>query len=85
MADAMIERGYKRVKGPQPDGEAVTWWFFRSWEDGFAFARGGRCGTSREARHLLSDLHHLADREHQAWLRRPTHELMMDGSLRPLA
>lgn len=85
MQSTMIECGYERIMGPEPHPEAVTWWFFRSWDDGFAFARGGRCATSRIARRQLDSLSDQSEYEHLQWIGRPTHELMKDGTLRPLA
>lgn len=79
----MIKSGYHRMT-PHHADDAVSWWFFRTWKDGFAFGRGGRCRTSREARHLITDLYNASEHQHHEWLRRPTHQLLPTGEIEGL-
>lgn len=76
----MIKSGFQRII-PHQDPEAVAWWFVREFEDGFIYARGGRCRTTREARHLYRQHWDLSGREHVEFEERPLFFLREDGSL----
>lgn len=76
----MTAQGYVRlIAGRHP--EAVSWWFVRTFDDGFVYARGGRCRTARQARAILQGLWTAAGAEHRAWIERASHRLRRDGSL----
>lgn len=64
LADRKIEQGHRRVL-PHADPCAVAWWFVHR-EDGFVFARGGRCRTSKLARSLIHRAAIQAREEFQA-------------------
>jgi hypothetical protein len=74
--------GFARVN-PYPADDAVQWWYYWPYEDGWAFARGGSCRTLRQARRHLRDCHGIRERERNRFLRQPDAELLDDGSLRP--
>lgn len=77
----MISSGHVRLGTQMYSEVAVQWWYFRDFEDGWAFARGGRCRTTREARKLISDCHHECVRERHYFQSRPDMEMLKDGSL----
>lgn len=78
----MIEQGYERTIAGQ-HRSAVRWWYTEQ-RDGFTFARGGRCSTSREARHLIDAARLLAMLERTHEREFPTHTLLEDGGLRAI-
>ena len=67
----MTRSGYKRLT-PNERPDAVTWWFYRDFEDGFCYARGGRTDKVRHARKHIREQHDIAIAEHRAFLNRPT-------------
>jgi hypothetical protein len=79
----MRSQGHTRLAGQQHNPVAVQWWYFRDYEDGWAFARGGRVRTTREARKKIRDCDHECSRERHYFESRPTHEMLDDGSLVP--
>lgn len=76
--------GYVRVTDNRLHTDAVQWWYFWEYEDGWAFARGGTCRTIREARHLIESCHRQRARERQRFFERPVAVLEKDGSLTPI-
>ncbi len=81
----MSDLGYVRIGTDfQQSEQAVQWWYFWSYDDGWAFARGGNCRTLREARHKLSECHGIRERERARFLGRYDYQLMEDGSLREI-
>lgn len=77
-----MSQGYVRVTDDQMHPDAVQWWYW--WQKpGWAFARGGRCRTIREARQLIRQAHGEMQREYYVFRNRPEAELLNDGSLRP--
>lgn len=84
MNASHFQMGAERLT-PKTRDDAVSWWFYRSFDDGFGFARGGRSRTKRDARHLIDAARKEADREHGIWLGRPTHTFSDDfADLTPL-
>ena len=79
----MRTQGHIRLAGQDSNPLAVQWWYFRDYEDGWAFARGGRVRTTREARKAIRDADHECLRERHYFESRPTHEMLEDGSLVP--
>lgn len=78
-----MSQGYVRVTDDRMHPEAVQWWYW--WQkEGWAFARGGRCRTIREARRLIREAHAEMQREYDAFTNRPDGVLQPDGSIRPL-
>lgn len=76
-----MSQGYVRVTDDRMHPDAVQWWFW--WQkEGWAFARGGRCRTIREARKMIRAAYGEMQREHHAFLHRPVGELLADGSIR---
>lgn len=75
----MTDIGYTRVRDNRMWVDAVQWWYFWEYDDGWAFARGGRCRTLREARRLIRNCHGERQRERQAFLDRPKLLLTEDG------
>ena len=63
---------------------AVSWWFVRSFHDGFTYARGGRVRSARAARRTIKDHWQASIAEHNAFKNRRTHALGDDGQLIPL-
>jgi hypothetical protein len=76
--------GHCRVGDHRKNDHAVQWWYYWPYEDGWEFARGGTCRTTREARHHLDRCHQIRERERQRFLQRSEYELLTDGSLRPI-
>lgn len=76
--------GYVRVTDNRFHPNAVQWWYFWEYEDGWAFARGGTCRTVREARHLIQACHVRRQHQRQRFLDRPVATLEKDGSLLPI-
>ena len=60
---------------------AVQWWYYRKDEDGWGFARGGTCRTTRDARHLVQDCHHTALAARRDYDSRSEYKMLEDGSL----
>lgn len=81
--EALRNQGHIRLAGQEQNAVAVQWWYYRDYEDGWAFARGGRVRTTREARKKLRDCDHECERERHYFESRPTHEMLDDGSLIP--
>lgn len=79
----MTKSGYARLV-PHHDEEAVTWWFYRDFDDGFAYARGGRLRSARQARKAIDAAWNASIAEHKRWLNRRTHELGKNGELVPI-
>lgn len=92
-----FESGLVREAGEAYSPTAVRWWLVAIDGDGFVFARGGREPTIESAQVELGSAHAQLARERVAWVKRRTHELlgndlvrrfshelMSDGSLRPL-
>lgn len=79
----MNAQGHIRLAGQGHNPLAVQWWFFRDYEDGWAFARGGRVATTRQARKAIRDAANECSRERHYFESRPTHEMLDDGSLVP--
>lgn len=90
------EAGLVREAGEAYNPTAVRWWVFAD-DDGFLFARGGREPTEQAAQSEMASARMQLDSERIAWRHRSTHELMggsvvrrfthelrPDGSLRPL-
>lgn len=69
---------------PEFHPEAVTWWFFREFDDGFCYSRGGRCRSVREARSYIRQCWDDSLAERRAYRKRATHKLEEDGSLVPI-
>ena len=83
-SDFVTNAGYQRIN-PRMAPDAVIWWYVREYEDGFVFARGGRCRTTREARHILNEqMPKLCESEYAAFVNRPVAWMMDDGSLWPV-
>lgn len=79
----MTTQGYQRiVPGFSPD--AVAWWYVVEFEDGYVYARGGRCRTTRDARDQLRIHASRSRHDHVGFAKRPTARLMSDGSLEPI-
>ena len=79
----MTNSGWVRLV-PDFHPEAVTWWFYRCFDDGFCFARGGRVRSAREARRSIDACWDESITEHRLALDRPYHELGAKGELLPL-
>ena len=79
-----LMQGYVRVAGDQMAEDAVQWWYWWTYPDGWAFARGGRVRTVREARRMHRAAHAEMQRERRVFLKRPTHKLV-EGDPVPLA
>jgi hypothetical protein len=80
----MTSSGHVRLAGQNHTPNAVQWWYFRDYEDGWAFARGGRCRTTREARHLIRAASRACAVERHYFENRPEREMLNDGSLIPV-
>jgi hypothetical protein len=65
---AEAKTGYVRVLLRTEDPNAVAWWYVRDFRDGFVFARGGRCRTSKLARSLIYRATVQARVEHSEWV-----------------
>lgn len=98
MNDPILEQGYEldRLHGLR---FPVRWWFFAHVpgdrvrnqrarrgvvDNGFRFARGGRCESPDVARVLLREAHHDAEGELRLWRGQPSHALSPAGDLIPL-
>lgn len=79
----MTDSGWVRLT-PRFALDGVTWWFYRSWDDGFSYARGGRVRSARAARKMLRQCWDASQREHRAFLERPEFALGEKGQLVPL-
>jgi hypothetical protein len=93
----VFEAGFVREGSEAYNPTAVRWWLMASGADGFYFARGGRVSNDQAAQSEIAGAHTVLERERAAWqnrrthemiggdiVRRFTHELQPDGSLRPL-
>ena len=79
----MTESGWVRLV-PYYQPEAVAWWFFKRFDDGFCFARGGRVRSARQARKAIRQAHLEVSRDRQHWRTRPEYTLGTEGELVPL-
>jgi len=92
-----FEAGYVREASNAYNPGGVRWWMYAADLDGLVFARGGRVATEQVAASELAAALGQLDVERRAWrdrrtheligdriVRRFTHELLEDGSLRPL-
>lgn len=81
-----FDRGYQRLAPPNVmQDDAVRWWYVRTTEDGFVFARGGNVATTRDARHIIASMEGAFQYEYTRWRKRPTQRLETDGSLTAIA
>lgn len=79
----MTESGWVRLV-PYYQPEAVAWWFFKRYDDGFCFARGGRVRSARVARKAIKAAWEESGRDRQHFRTRPEYTLGPEGELVPL-
>lgn len=92
----MVEAGYEKDSLTRTH-LAIRWWCYlhiknaRNQEarrgvpdDGFRFARGGRCSTPREAQNLIRRAQDDARTEWETWIHQPSHVLGRRGELIPV-
>lgn len=78
-----MSQGYVRVH-PDNRPDAVIWWYVRTYDDGFVFARGGSVRKARNARREIRQASTQAIIEHNRYIERPNYRLLPDGSLEPI-
>lgn len=95
MSDPILESGYERdsLSGHL----SIRWWFYLHApvarpqrprlgveDNGFRFARGGRCSTAGQAEYEIARARMEANQDWQRWTRQPSHRLSPTGELIPL-
>lgn len=99
-AAEQVSVGFEQDRlGGAPGSLNVRWWFY-VWvpgeklrnqkarlgveDNGFAFARGGRCRSEQEAQQLIEQAQGEAALEISYWRGQPSHALGANGELIPL-